>query len=514
MNIKSNNIKILDCTLRDGGYYTNWWFADKFVEDYLETISKLPIDIVELGYLSNSVDENGIYYHLNKTALKNAKKILRKNQKIYAMLNLKEFNSIYEMKALIKKNINFIDGLRFAVSPYELNNYKKYIDFVCVNFKELDINVNVMYFSKWHNNNKIIKDINKYINKKIKTLALVDSYGALQPKDILNSTNFISKLNFNLGAHFHNNCGLAIANTLTAIDIGCKVIDSTFTGMGRGAGNAATEIMMPILKKINTKISGFKINEVLKNFLDLKSKLGWGESYAYAYAAKNGFSQSKIMDLIQKRRLSTNTAMKILNIKENTKLEVTNISILKKRKEVLKKHSLFVGAGPSIFNYGKTFFQNLSSDIAIFFTGINSLNNFLKLNIKLKNIFFLILTGDEISKFEKKNINKFLKNVNIETVIIEKNFKPEYLKFNNIIECNTLATNALLLGGLILKKIGVNNINLAFFDGLDANIASQKSIKVMKETEDCIEKLLANKLHISTFTKTYLKVPYKNIWVN
>ena len=101
MNKELNNVKILDCTLRDGGYYTNWWFSDKFVKNYLSTISKLPIDIVELGYLSNNIDEFGIYYHLNKASLSKAKNILRKNQKIYAMLNLKEFKSVHEMKSLI-----------------------------------------------------------------------------------------------------------------------------------------------------------------------------------------------------------------------------------------------------------------------------------------------------------------------------------------------------------------------------------------------------------------------------
>ena len=371
-----------------------------------------------------------------------------------------------------------------------------------------------MYFSKWYDNKNIIENINNNINSKIKTLALVDSYGALQPNQILNSKNFINKLNFKLGAHFHNNCGLAIANSLAAIDNNCTVVDSTFTGMGRGAGNAATEILIAILKKVDSKISGFKINELLSDFLDLKSKLRWGESYAYAYAAKNGFSQSKIMDLIQRRRLNSNTAIKILNVKESKKLEITNISKLKNKKKKLKNHPLFIGAGSSIFDYGKTFFENLSSRTPLFFTGSNSLNNFLKLNIKIKNSIFLILTGDEISKFENKNINKFFKDSKIDTIIIEKSFKPNFLKFKNVVECNTLAINAILLGGLVLKKIGIKNLNIAFFDGVNENSASVKSIKVMEETEECIKELLANKLNINTLTKTYLKVPFKKIWAN
>ncbi len=514
MNSKKNEIKILDCTLRDGGYYTNWWFSDKFVENYLNTISKLPVDIIEFGYLSDNNDDYGLFYHLNSKALINAKRILRKNQKIYAMINLKEFKSLKDLEKIIKKNARHLDGLRFAVSPYELKNYKKFIDFTCRNFNKLDISVNIMYFSKWYNNKKIIEEINKYINSNINTLALVDSFGALQPNQILNSKSYINKLKFNLGAHFHNNCGLAVANTLAAIENKCTIVDSTFTGMGRGAGNAPTEILVAILKKVDAKISSFQINELLNDFLDLKFKLGWGESYAYAYAAKNGFSQSKIMDLIQKRRLNTNTAIEILNAKESNKLEFYNLSKLKIKKDILKKEPIFIGAGPSILEYGKTFFENINNDIPLFFTGNNSFNNFLKLKIKVKNKIFLVLTGDEISKFKNKNINKFFIKNNVDTIIIEKNFKPKYLKFKNIIESNTLAINALLLGGLILKEIKIKNINLAFFDGFNNLNVTEKDYKVMNETEECINQLFKYKFNIKTYTKTYLKLPNKKIWEN
>ena len=46
----SKNFKIIDCTLRDGGYYNNWNFSPIFINDFLNYISKLPIDYVELGF--------------------------------------------------------------------------------------------------------------------------------------------------------------------------------------------------------------------------------------------------------------------------------------------------------------------------------------------------------------------------------------------------------------------------------------------------------------------------------
>ena len=43
-------MKILDCTLRDGGYYVNWDFEPKVVRKYLASIDAAKIDIVEIGF--------------------------------------------------------------------------------------------------------------------------------------------------------------------------------------------------------------------------------------------------------------------------------------------------------------------------------------------------------------------------------------------------------------------------------------------------------------------------------
>ena len=67
-------MEILDCTLRDGGYYTKWNFSKDLVNNYLRTVSKLPINNVELGYFSNNKDDNGLFYHLNEDIILKTKK--------------------------------------------------------------------------------------------------------------------------------------------------------------------------------------------------------------------------------------------------------------------------------------------------------------------------------------------------------------------------------------------------------------------------------------------------------
>ena len=98
-----NFMKILDCTLRDGGYYTNWNFTSDLVDQYLKTVSKLPISIIEIGYLSDKNDLNGPFYHLSKSVLLNCRKNLKSNQKIYVMINAKEIKDSKHLINLIEK---------------------------------------------------------------------------------------------------------------------------------------------------------------------------------------------------------------------------------------------------------------------------------------------------------------------------------------------------------------------------------------------------------------------------
>ena len=175
-----------------------------------------------------------------------------------------------------------------------------------------------------------------------------------------------------------------MANSLIAYDNGCQIIDSTFTGMGRGAGNAETELLLGILSSKNKKISGFELNFLLEQFTELKKKLEWGSSFAYAFAAANGFSQSEIMDLMQKRRLDPGTAIMVMNNKKanNKKNVFNNLKAL----NILKNHNnskpILIGGSPSLIEHGENLFKNVNSKSPIILSGSRALFNFFNLYIK------------------------------------------------------------------------------------------------------------------------------------
>ncbi len=509
-------MQILDCTFRDGGYYTNWNFTNELLNEYLKTVSKLPISIVELGYLSHNNDLNGPFYHLNKNFLKNCKSKLNKKQKIFVMINAKEVKNSKQLIELIKDNYKYIDGVRFAISPYDVKKFLPIVKIAAKKFRKISFNINLMYLNKWHKDLKFAKQIFNTLKGQVDTIALVDSYGALQPNEISQFIRKIKNKNIKLGCHFHNNCGLALANTLSAIDAGCEVADATFRGMGRGAGNAETEMLIALKTPIKPKISSFDISNLVDKFEKIKSKMKWGASYAYAYAAKSGYSQNQMMDLIQKRRLDPGMAVNAIssNSQSIKKIKFKNIKNLEKLKLSNFNTPILIGGAPSLKEYGLQFFQKINGKTPVILSGSNALFNFLSLNTKIKNPIILILSGSEINKITNINKKNFFKNLKIYAIIIEKVFLPDKINFkpqNRIVVSESVAINPLLLTGLALLKYGIRKMHLAFFDG---QFNDEKGRVIMEETEESVKKLIKAGLNIKTLTKSFLQVKQINPWLN
>tara|TARA_B100001248_G_C27381826_1_gene457361 strand:- start:520 stop:2142 length:1623 start_codon:yes stop_codon:yes gene_type:complete len=509
--------KILDCTIRDGGYYTDWNFTDEFVDEYLAACSNSPISIVELGYISNSIDTNGPFYHLEKNLLKKAKKKLGSNRKIFAMINFKEIKTNSDLIKLLDDKVGLIDGVRFAVSPKNLKKFSKIISKVAPKFKKISFNLNLMYLSEWFDKPKIIKSIFNNISNKVNRVAFVDSYGALTPDAIslfMKKINLHYKNKFEYGCHFHNNCGLALANSIVANKNGCKIIDTTFTGMGRGAGNAETELLMSINSQSRKKIKGFELNNFLERLDKLKSEMKWGSSFPYAFAATNGYSQSDMMDLIQKRRLDPSTAIQVISRKKNNeKIIFLNSNKTKILKNLKKSSPILIGGAKSFLSQGSQILKALNKHSPILFSGSSAFNNFLELKIKIKNPKYLILTGSEIKKIKVKLSKKIFKQSSLNGIIAEEIFLPKYLKSvcRDIIVSDSVAENPLMLIGKLLIKSKVKNMRLAFFDG---DMATKRDRIVFDETQQSISKLIKQKLNITTITKSAFDLTFQNPWVN
>jgi len=83
-----------------------------------------------------------------------------------------------------------------------------------------------------------------------------DSAGALLPDQVGERVAALkAALKVPVGHHAHDNLGCAIANSLAAVKAGATYIDGSLGGMGAGAGNAATEMLVGALKKSGADVS-------------------------------------------------------------------------------------------------------------------------------------------------------------------------------------------------------------------------------------------------------------------
>lgn len=509
-------MKILDCTLRDGGYYTDWFFDSSLVEIYLKTISNSPIDIIELGYISNQKDYYGPFFHLNNNLINFSRKFIRMNQKIFVMVNTKEISNYNDLYNLLKKNYISFDGVRFAVQPKDIPLLSELILKIKKKIKKIDVHFNIMYASEWCKNEELVIKLIDQSRKSADAISIVDSYGAFIPKEVSTIFELIKakRPEVKIGSHFHNNCGLALANTIEAINSGADFVDTTFKGMGRGAGNAETELLMAYLNKTKIK-EGFSIDSLVLKLSEMQTKLKWGSSYAYSYAARNGFSQSEMMDLVQKRRLEPGVAITKIN-KQNKvsikSIKFSNLKILKKNK-FHRSNVVIIGGAETFHEVGLFFLNKLSINTLLILTGNNALINLDKIskNYNIKNPIILLLTGSEFNKISYNKL--FFKKINLISVVVESQFVSNkiYSYFRKkIILSNSVAENPLLLGGMLLKKLKIRNFYTAFFDG---NAGTEKEKILMKETEESIIFLKKIGMEIETYTKSYLPLKRKNIWL-
>ena len=241
-------INFLDCTLRDGGYYNSWDFEQDLTNEYLLSIKAAGVNIVELGFRSISNENNfkGAHAYTKDVFIKNLN--IPKNLKVGVMINASEINN----------NGNFIKSNLLNLFP--VNKKKSPVDLVRIasHFKELDsaisganlllsmgykVGLNIMQIGD--KTDLEIEEVSYKCSKtKINVLYFADSLGNMNTNKVLKIINGFRKYwNGDLGIHTHDNMSLAITNSLFAIEYGVNWIDSTVTGMGRGPGNAQTELL-------------------------------------------------------------------------------------------------------------------------------------------------------------------------------------------------------------------------------------------------------------------------------
>ena len=294
---------LLDCTLRDGGYYNSWDFSVDLIEEYLRTLSLCKVDVVEIGFRSLqkkgfkgacafSTDE--FLNSLNIPSNLLISVMVNGAELVCHSLDLKDLESLFPNPA----HSSTIDIVRIACHFHEVELIGDAIQWL--HRQGYRVGVNIMQISE-RSSSDISTICETLADLPVEVLYIADSLGSLRSRDIARILNMLSiSWKKPLGIHAHNNMGLALQNTLDALDHGVTWVDTTVTGMGRGPGNAKTEEFL--LETYTLESTGLNISLLMatieKYFQPMKDHYGWGTNPYYFLAGKNSIHPTFIQEML------------------------------------------------------------------------------------------------------------------------------------------------------------------------------------------------------------------------
>ena len=274
---------LLDCTLRDGGYYTNWNFNPQMVKDLIQALDLSKVDVIELGY--KSPIKGGKYRKCNDRFIWDMLGYkLPVHSKLAFMIDAKDFIKNGEIEySLIDDVIHDSENSPFQICRLAIKHSE--IEFAYsigsyIKKKGYDLVVNLMGISLL--NDDQINDFGVFAALRPLALYFADSYGNLTPTRTKELVGMFKEFNVEVGVHTHDNLGLAFANCLSAMEEGATWIDGTLLGMCRGVGNVKTEQLVTYDEYTTQNYSSAPLHSVIDNWMiPLKNTHKWGFTHNY-----------------------------------------------------------------------------------------------------------------------------------------------------------------------------------------------------------------------------------------
>ncbi len=473
--------KIFDATLRDGGYYTDWDFDNQTVDAYIKAMNALPIDYLELGYRNNPSKEYlGKYGYCPVSVLKHIRATCTK--KLDVMLNEKSTKP-EDLDTLVKPLVGIVDMIRIAIDP---KNYDRAVVLAkAVKAFGFEVGFNCMYMSRWLTDYPdFLKKLNQ-INGVADLFCMVDSFGGMTPKELTKIVKVVRAITtVPVGFHGHNNLQLGLINTLTAIDLGLEYVDSTVLGMGRGAGNLNTELLLTVLNAQQGLEVDFNVlGDVITAFTPLYEKYRWGTQLPYMISGANSIPQKEVMELVTNRVYSFDSIVRGLQNRKDRVEDNAKYPILENKNY---DNVIIIGGGqsPVVHLDGIIDFIKQSKNIALVFATARHAGKFLNIDVPQ----YYCLLGREAKRLKANvsaeqfkatcvlppyprklgtDVPEYAEKATYELPNIE--FTTEYQD-----SCTTLAIQTAL-------NICKGNIYIVGYDGYPGSVLSEKEVALSNE---------------------------------
>lgn len=474
-------IKLLDCTLRDGGHLNGSDFGEEIIKDVVRKLVMAKIDIIEIGFLIEEFTGPDV---AKFTSIEEVKKYLPENMgnsKISLMADFINVDALEPCDGTVEHiRLSFkrhrLDWALSAAKTLIAKGYKCFIN---------PVNCNV------YSDTEFIEVIRKVNELDLYSFSIVDTFGVMR-KDDLSRVYYLVNNNLKksmlIGLHLHENLGLAYSLAQHFIEINVPtrdiVVDCSLLGMGRIPGNLCAE---QIMDHLNYNFGKRYENEYALDAIDdyispLKDQLKWGYSIPYSLSAQFGVHRTYAEHLMNKRRLKTKEILRILSKIEPMEIETfnegyidqlyddyMNIEIDDKKyydelKQVISNYDqvMIIAPGQSITKYNSDIIEFVTSEKP-FIISINFVPDFI-------NPHYVFCSN--IKRYEKmsSNENKYI----ISSNLLNQDVTYDYIfSYNDLTNFNGVSSNdSTLMMLTILKKIGIDQVSIAGFDGMSNNSLS------------------------------------------
>jgi 4-hydroxy 2-oxovalerate aldolase len=275
-------IRVLDCTIRDGGLMNDHCFDDKMVKAVYDACVEAGIDYMEIGYrASRKLFASGKSGDWRFCEEEDVRRIVGDNPSELKLAVMADAGKCDWRNDIPQKKQSVIDMVRVACYVQQI---PEAVDMIKDAFdKGYEVCCNLMAVSTIQEP-ELDQALEVLAKTPAGTIVVVDSNGALYAEQIeLLVKKYLAAVKESgkeVGIHTHNNLQLAFANTIEAIIHGANRIDATMAGLGRGAGNCPMELLLGFLR--NPKFRQRPVLKLLQEYLvPLREKVEWGPSVPY-----------------------------------------------------------------------------------------------------------------------------------------------------------------------------------------------------------------------------------------
>lgn len=480
-----NHAKLLDCTLRDGAYLIDKKFGDASINGIINGLLNTGIDLIEIGFLQNEGFGEG------KTVFKNSKDAEKyvpenKNGTLFTVLADYSRYSVENLDEYTGKSFDAVRACFFKKERYDVIDFCKEIK--RKGYKIFIQPVDILGYSDI----ELIEFIEMINTLEPYCLSIVDTFGSMYVEDLRRVYEIINHNlipNCKIGFHSHNNMQMssALSQEFLRMTFGKRnvVVDATISGMGRGAGNTPTELIVQyMVSKLGYNYDIDALLDVIDEYMDnIRSRCSWGYSTNYFIAGAYGAHVNNIAYLSKKNSIRYKDIRYILNkvgaiprkrydydLLEKTYVDYLNSEIDdSKALEYLK--NIFQNRNVVMIAPGRTA-KTCCNDIKRYIEENNALVisvNFMYDSVKTDYMYF-----SNVKRYqywsnvpETKSINKILTS----NVTFNPRKNENVVSFTKLVKCGWehMDNSAILLLRL-LDSLNVKSIAIAGLDGFEYNL--------------------------------------------